>query len=62
MRRPASTPDPERLGILAHELRSPVAALAALAEASSGARDTAVRRRLVGSDAGPELHVEEIAQ
>lgn len=39
--------DPEQLGILAHELRSPVAALTALAEASSGARDSAVRRRML---------------
>ena len=38
---------PERLAILAHELRSPVAALAALAEAKDRIRDAGGRRRLV---------------
>ena len=40
-------PSRERLAVLVHELRSPVAALTALAEASSGMRDADGRRRLV---------------
>ncbi len=39
--------DRQRLEVLAHELRSPVAALAALAEAGRGTLDPAQRRRLV---------------
>ena len=42
-----SAPSSERLAILAHELRSPVAALAALAGAKDAVRDTATRRRVV---------------
>jgi signal transduction histidine kinase len=37
----------EHLGVVAHELRSPVAALTALAEASKDVRDPAQRQRLV---------------
>jgi signal transduction histidine kinase len=42
-----SPPTPERLGILAHELRSPVAALAALSAARVTVTDAVGRRRLV---------------
>jgi signal transduction histidine kinase len=40
--------DPERLQIVAHELRSPVAALSALAEAAPEIEDPHVLRRMVG--------------
>ena len=38
--------DRERLAVLVHEVRSPVAALAAVAEAAAGAADDVPRRRL----------------
>jgi signal transduction histidine kinase len=42
-----SVSDAERLRVVAHELRSPVAALAALAEASRGTDDPVMLRRMV---------------
>jgi two-component system sensor histidine kinase BaeS len=39
--------DPERLRVVAHELRSPVAALASLAEAARATTDRTLLRRLV---------------
>ena len=39
-------PDRERLTVLVHEVRSPVAALSAVAEAAAGAADDVPRRRL----------------
>lgn len=40
-------PDPERLRVVVHELRSPVAALEALAAAADGVSDPATLRRLI---------------
>jgi two-component system OmpR family sensor kinase len=52
--------DAERLRIVAHELRSPVAALAALAEAASASGDEEVLRRVIALGIAAARDVERI--
>jgi signal transduction histidine kinase len=52
--------DAERVRVVAHELRSPVAALAALAEAARGTDDPAVLRRMVAFGIAAARDVERI--
>ncbi len=52
--------DPKRLRVVAHELRSPVAALAALAEAAGATTDPTLVRRLVELASAAVLDVERI--
>jgi two-component system, OmpR family, sensor kinase len=52
--------DAERLRIVAHELRSPVAALAALAEAASATADEEVLRRVIALGIAAARDVERI--
>jgi two-component system, OmpR family, sensor kinase len=53
--------DPERLRLLAHELRSPVAALADLSEAASATDDPAMLRRMLALGIAAARDVERIA-
>jgi len=55
-----SAADAERLRLVAHELRSPVAALAALAEAASGTDDPALLRRFLALGIAAARDVERI--
>ncbi len=52
--------DPERLRIVSHELRSPVAALTALADAAGGVDDRAVLQRLVALAVAAARDVERL--
>lgn len=53
--------DPERLRLVAHELRSPVAALAALSEAASATDDPAMLRGMLALGIAAARDVERIA-
>ena len=55
-----SGPDKERLRIVAHELRSPVAALDALATAAAATDDAAVLRRVVDLGVAAARDIERI--
>lgn len=52
--------DPERLRIVVHEVRSPVAALEALASAAAATGDAAIRRRMVDLGVAAARDVERL--